>query len=295
MPRIPHLQELTMKLFRFESLSGPHLGVEIEGARFDLTATAPHFRNLATWLALADPVAAVQDALEASRRFPIEPDLAILPPIDQQEVWASGVTYLRSKVARMDESRQSADIYDRVYEAERPELFFKSMPSRVAGPLMPIRIRRDSTWNVPEPELVLVISSRGSVVGTTIGNDMSSRSIEGDNPLYLPQAKIYEGSCAIGPSIDLMESPASGRTIQLTIERDARVAFNGEISTSKMRRSPAELARWLFMELQFPAGVFLFTGTGIVPPNDFTLKEGDIVKISIEGIGTLENRVAKNS
>jgi 2-dehydro-3-deoxy-D-arabinonate dehydratase len=284
-----------MKIFRFESLSGPHIGLEIEGQRFDLSATSPNFRNMASWLGLTNPVAAVQETVETSRRFPVEASVSILPPIDHQEVWASGVTYLRSKVARMDESRQSADIYDRVYEAERPELFFKAMPSRVAGHLMPIRIRRDSTWNVPEPELVLVLSSRGDIVGSTIGNDMSSRSIEGDNPLYLPQAKIYDGSCAIGPSIDLMESPASGRTIQLTVERGAKVAFNGEISTSKMRRSPAELARWLFLELGFPAGVFLFTGTGIVPPNDFTLKEGDIVKISIEGIGTLENRVAKNS
>jgi 2-dehydro-3-deoxy-D-arabinonate dehydratase len=195
----------------------------------------------------------------------------------------------------MDESRQSADIYDRVYEAERPELFFKAMPSRVAGHLMPIRIRRDSTWNVPEPEFVLVLSSRGDIVGSTIGNDMSSRSIEGDNPLYLPQAKIYEGSCAIGPAIDLTHDPADGRIIHLTIERSGKIAFSGEISTSRMRRNPAELARWLFMELRFPAGAFLFTGTGIVPPNDFTLKEGDIVKISIEGIGTLENRVAENA
>jgi 2-dehydro-3-deoxy-D-arabinonate dehydratase len=232
--------------------------------------------------------------VEACRRFPIHPDAPILPPLDHQEVWASGVTYLRSKIARMDESRQSADIYDRVYEAERPELFFKAVPSRVAGHLGPIRIRRDSTWNVPEPELVLVISSRGEVVGTTIGNDMSSRSIEGDNPLYLPQAKIYEGSCAMGPSIDLMPEPANGRSIQLTIEREGKVAFNGEISTSRMRRNASELARWLFKELHFPAGVFLFTGTGIVPPNNFSLKEGDIVKISIEGIGTLENHVAEN-
>ena len=284
-----------MKIFRFETPNGPHIGLEIEEQRFDLTASSPQFHDMASWLALSEPVPAVQDAVESSRRFPVEANVTVLPPIDRQEVWASGVTYLRSKVARMDESRQSADIYDRIYEAERPELFFKAMPARVAGHRMPIRIRRDSTWNVPEPELVLVLSSSGDIVGSTIGNDMSSRSIEGDNPLYLPQAKIYEGSCAIGPAIDLTESPANGRTIQLTIERDGKIAFDGEISTSKMRRRPAELARWLFMELRFPAGAFLFTGTGIVPPNDFTLKEGDIVKISIEGIGTLENHVAKNA
>jgi 2-dehydro-3-deoxy-D-arabinonate dehydratase len=283
-----------MKLFRFESSRGPHVGIDIEGSRFDLTSTSSAFHDIAAWLAVADPIRSVLDSVEACRSFPIDPAATILPPLDHQEVWASGVTYLRSKVARMDESRQSAYIYDRVYEAERPELFFKAVPSRVSGHLMPIRIRRDSTWNVPEPELVLVISSRGEVVGTTIGNDMSSRSIEGDNPLYLPQAKIYEGSCALGPAIDLTPDPANGRAIQLNIERDGAVVFNGEISTSRMRRTPSELARWLFTELRFPAGVFLFTGTGIVPPNNFSLKERDIVKISIEGIGTLENQVAEN-
>jgi len=284
-----------MKIFRFNSDSGPRIGLETEEGRFELTSTSPVFHDLSTWLASHNPLAAVHDAAEACRRFPVSPNSELLPPIDRQEVWASGVTYLRSKIARMDESRQSADIYDRVYEAERPELFFKAVPSRVAGHRAPIRIRRDSTWNVPEPELVLVISSRGEVVGTTIGNDMSSRSIEGDNPLYLPQAKIYEGSCAIGPSIDLTQEPANGRTIELTIEREGKVAFSGEISTSRMRRNASELARWLLLELHFPAGVFLFTGTGIVPPNNFSLKERDVVKISIEGIGTLENHVAENT
>ena len=214
-----------MYLFRFWNPNGPHLGLDVHGARFDLTATASEFRDLATWLAQHDPVAAVRSGLEACRRFPIANDVAMLPPIDGQEVWASGVTYLRSKVARMDESRNSADIYDQVYGAERPELFFKSAPSRVAGHGMPIR-SLDSTWNVPEPELVLVLSSRGDIVGTTIGNDMSSRSIEGENPLYLPQAKIYDGSCAIGPVIELNEGDVVTITIEGIGTLENTVAYN---------------------------------------------------------------------
>jgi 2-dehydro-3-deoxy-D-arabinonate dehydratase len=284
-----------MQIFRFNSPNGPHLGIDIDGARFDLSATAPQFRDIATWLAQRSPVAAVRNSLESCRRFPIAGDVALLPPIDAQEVWASGVTYLRSKVARMDESKKSADIYDRVYDAERPELFFKAAASRVAGHGMPIRIRRDSTWNVPEPELVLVLSSIGDIVGTTIGNDMSSRSIEGENPLYLPQAKIYDGSCALGPAIDLHEGEPRARRILITIGRGGKPVFNGEISTSQMKRKAVDLTQWLFRELQFPAGAFLFTGTGIVPPNDFTLNEGDVVTITIEGIGTLENTVAYNT
>ena len=284
-----------MHIFRFNSSQGPHIGVEVDAKSFDLTATSPEFRDMATWLAQPEPVAVVRQTMEASRRFPVPGNVQLLPPIDAQEVWASGVTYLRSKVARMDESRKSADIYDQVYDAERPELFFKSMPSRVAGHEMPIRIRRDSTWNVPEPELVLVVSSRGEIVGVTAGNDMSSRSIEGDNPLYLPQAKIYEGSCAVGPVIDLIEGGHRARTIHMTIRRNTTTVFTGEISTAQMRRKPEDLAQWLFRELRFPAGVFLFTGTGIVPPNDFTLSAGDIVRITIDGIGALENTVANNS
>jgi 2-dehydro-3-deoxy-D-arabinonate dehydratase len=284
-----------MHIFRFNSSDSTHLGVEIDGSRFDLTKAAPAFHNLAAWLALPKPAAAVRDALEACRRFPVAANAPLLAPIDFQEVWASGVTYLRSKAARMDESRNNADVYDRVYDAERPELFFKSMPSRVVGHGMPIRIRRDSTWSVPEPEMVLVLSSRGEIVGVTVGNDMSSRSIEGDNPLYLPQAKIYEGSCAIGPSIALIEDTPGARRIQIAIDRNGAAVFTGDISTSQMRRRPEDLARWLFRELAFPGGAFLFTGTGIVPPNDFTLHAGDIVRITIEGIGTLENTVAENA
>jgi 2-dehydro-3-deoxy-D-arabinonate dehydratase len=283
-----------MHIFRFQSSSGPHIGVEIDGARFDLSATAPEFQNIGTWLALLRPVAAVRDAMDACRQFPVAQNSPILPPVDLQEVWASGVTYQRSKIARMDESRKSANIYDQVYDAERPELFFKATPSRVVGHGMPIRIRRDSTWNVPEPELVLVLSSRGEIVGTTIGNDMSSRSIEGDNPLYLPQAKIYDGACAVGPVIDIREGETTSRSIGITIDRGGVTVFSGEISTSQMRRKPEDLSHWLFRELQFPAGVFLFTGTGIVPPNNFTLCAGDVVAITIEGIGTLRNTVEQS-
>jgi 2-dehydro-3-deoxy-D-arabinonate dehydratase len=284
-----------MHIFRFNTTNGVHLGVDIDRARFDLTAAAPEFRDMATWLAHRNPVAAIHSRLDAIRRFPIAGDVTVLPPIDSQEVWASGVTYLRSKVARMDESLKSADIYDQVYAAERPELFFKATPSRVAGHGMPIRIRRDSSWNVPEPELVLVLSSSGKIVGTTIGNDMSSRSIEGENPLYLPQAKIYEGSCAIGPVIDLNEDEPVPRRIHIAIGRGGKSVFDGEISTTQMKRRAVDLAQWLFRELQFPAGAFLFTGTGIVPPNYFTLNEGDVITISIEGIGILENTVAYNT
>jgi 2-dehydro-3-deoxy-D-arabinonate dehydratase len=178
-----------------------------------------------------------------------------------------------------------------VYDAERPELFFKSTPRRVAGPNQPIRIRRDSTWDVPEPELVLVLSSRGAIVGYTIGNDVSSRSIEGENPLYLPQAKVFDGSCALGPVIALNNGEQSARAIGMTIARGGVTVFHGETSTAQMRRLPQELTDYLFRELTFQEGVFLLTGTGVVPPDDFTLHSGDVVSISIEGIGTLENTV----
>ncbi|HLQ77610.1 MAG TPA: fumarylacetoacetate hydrolase family protein, partial [Terriglobia bacterium] len=242
-----------MHVFRFISNQGAHLGVQFDRRRYDLTATAPEFRNMAAWLGQTDPIRCVHNALATARRFPLPGHFILLPPIDNQEVWASGVTYLRSKTARMEESKESADIYDRVYDAERPELFFKASPSRVRGPGMPIRIRRDSTWNVPEPELVLVMSSHGEIIGATAGNDVSSRSIEGDNPLYLPQAKIYEGSCAVGPMIELNDGENRDRTIQLSIMRGGAVAFSGDISTSQMRRRPEELANWLFRELSFPS------------------------------------------
>lgn len=219
----------------------------------------------------------------------------ILAPIGDQEVWAAGVTYFRSRTARMEESKDGGGgaFYDRVYDADRPELFFKSTAKRVVGPKQPVRIRKDSLWNVPEPELALLISASGQITGYTIGNDMSSRDIEGENPLYLPQAKVYDGACALGPAILVTNDPLSPDTaIQLRIERGGAVAFSGETSLAQMKRTLPELAGFLFRELSFEHGCFLLTGTGIVPHDEFTLQSGDTVHISIGGIGTLTNNVA---
>jgi 2-dehydro-3-deoxy-D-arabinonate dehydratase len=209
-------------------------------------------------------------------------------------VWAAGVTYLRSRDARMDESKESggSDFYQKVYTADRPELFFKATARRVSGPGENVYIRRDSTWNVPEPELTLFINSAGSIQGYTVGNDMSSRSIEGENPLYLPQAKTYERSAALGPCIYVPAVPIDmGTTISLLIRRENNDVFASKVSLKQMKRELAELAGWLFKELKFPDGCFLMTGTGIIPPDDFTLKEDDVVSISIDNIGTLTNTV----
>lgn len=215
-------------------------------------------------------------------------------PIGTQEVWAAGVTYYRSRDARMDEARASggATFYDRVYEADRPELFFKATPQRVVGPGGTVRVRRDSSWSVPEPELVLVIDAAGAVVGYTIGNDMSARDIEGENPLYLPQAKVYDGSCAIGPGVLFTEDPLPATTaIGLVIVRKGAIAFEGDTTVGQIKRGFDELAGWLTRESSFPVGCYLFTGTGIVPPDEFTLASGDEISIAIDGIGTLTNRV----
>lgn len=218
----------------------------------------------------------------------------LLPPIGSQEVWAAGVTYLRSRDARMEESKESggATFYDKVYEAERPELFFKSLPHRVAGHTEDVYIRKDSTWNVPEPELTLYINSEGIIQAYTIGNDMSSRSIEGENPLYLPQAKTYERSAALGPCLYITEKPIDpGTTISMNIFRNDQSVFEGAIKISMMKRSLPELAEFLFREMDFIPGCFLMTGTCLVPDNDFTLLEKDIVNVSIDEIGTLSNRI----
>lgn len=216
-------------------------------------------------------------------------------PIQSQEVWASGVTYLRSKVGRQEESKNAggSDFYARVYEAERPELFFKATPARVAIPGGKVRIRKDSTWDVPEPELTLVITSSGKIVGYTIGNDMSSRSIEGENPLYLPQAKTYDGCAALGPCIFVTDKPLpESTTIQLEIFRENKKVFTGSISIDQIKRSFTELVGFLYRETSFPNGSFLMTGTGIVPGSDFTLNSNDRISITIEPIGTLINIVA---
>jgi 2-dehydro-3-deoxy-D-arabinonate dehydratase len=214
-------------------------------------------------------------------------------PVDQQEVWAAGVTYLRSKTARMEESNFSATAYDRVYEAERPELFFKALPHKVAAPGEAVGIRQDARWSVPEPELALVLNSRGRVAGYTIGNDMSSRDIEGENLLYLPQAKIYERSCALGPWIHLgsAETEARSWAIRLEILREGKKAFKGETSVAQIKRNFQDLADFLFRCQTFPYGAVLLTGTGVVPPDDFTLQAKDVVEIGISGIGLLRNPV----
>jgi 2-dehydro-3-deoxy-D-arabinonate dehydratase len=218
----------------------------------------------------------------------------ILAPIQNQEIWASGVTYMRSREARMEESQESggADFYAKVYEAERPELFFKSTAARCVGTGEKVRIRKDSAWNVPEPELTLFMTSSGKIVGYTIGNDMSSRDIEGENPLYLPQAKSYDKAAAIGPCLYIPKDVINPDTqISIEIIRNENLMFSGDISINRIKRKLADLASYLFREMSFPNGAFLMTGTGIVPDNDFTLLSGDVVNITIEGIGTLSNEV----
>ena len=218
-----------------------------------------------------------------------------IAPIKNQEIWASGVTYMRSKEARMEESKDAGGgtFYDKVYDADRPELFFKATPNRTVGNLGTVRIRADSTWDVPEPELTLFITSEGSIEGYSIGNDMSSRSIEGENPLYLPQAKTYDGCAGLGPCIFVPEGEiASDTIINLQIRRDGQVEFEGEIPISNMKRKHQELVDFLFRECSFPNGVFLMTGTGIIPPDEFSLRSKDEIRISIDSIGTLINYVA---
>ncbi|UTA70400.1 MULTISPECIES: fumarylacetoacetate hydrolase family protein [Emticicia] len=242
------------------------------------------FFELLREIQLLEPVSEYQSLIENG----------LQPPIQSQEVWASGVTYLRSRDARMEESKNSGgdNFYDRVYDAERPELFFKSAPGRVVGSGQKVRIRRDSKWNVPEPELTLFINSKGQISGYTVGNDMSSRDIEGENPLYLPQAKSYDKSAAIGPCITILDEPISSDTqIKLEIFRFGIPYFTDSVAISRMKRNHTELAEFLFREMSFPSGCFLMTGTGIVPPDDFTLEVDDEIRITIEGIGTLINTV----
>lgn len=219
---------------------------------------------------------------------------AILAPVGHQEIWAAGVTYYRSRTARMEESKDAGggSFYDRVYAAERPELFFKATGRRVVDPGKPVHIRSDAKWSVPEPELTLVINPAGAIIGCTIGNDMSSRDIEGENPLYLPQAKVYNGSCALGPCILLTSEPSRDTGIRLDILRSGKQAFSAATSLKELKRDPKELVSFLYRDNSFPQGAFLMTGTGIVPGDDFTLQHRDVIRISIDGIGILENPVA---
>jgi 2-dehydro-3-deoxy-D-arabinonate dehydratase len=222
------------------------------------------------------------------------PPQDVLPPIGSQEVWAAGVTYYRSRDARMEESKGAGggDFYDRVYQATRPELFFKATPHRVVGPDAKVAIRDDAAWSVPEPELTLFVTPGGKIAGYTIGNDMSSRDIEGENPLYLPQAKVYDRSCALGPCLLIKDEPLSAATeIVLEIRRGGVSAFSGATTLKEMKRRPEELAEYLYRNNSFPYGCFLLTGTGIVPPDSFTLSPGDEIRITIPPIGTLANVV----
>ena len=284
-----------MKLCRF-TVGGSadiHVGfLTSDDSVLDLTAAGiDHMTGLLERADLADELA--RFARAPLPRHPLE-GVRLLTPVESQEVWAAGVTYLRSKHARMEESDFSADAYDRVYDAARPEIFFKSLPEKVVSPGGVVGIRRDARWNVPEPELALVISSTGAIVGFTIGNDMSSRDIEGENVLYLPQAKIYTGSCAVGPWVVIGPAEHDVRlwTIQLEIRRAGELVFEGETRAGQIKRSFGELVDYLFRSQTFPHGAVLLTGAGVVPPDSFTLAAGDVVRITITGIGALENVVA---
>ncbi|MFP6670440.1 MAG: fumarylacetoacetate hydrolase family protein [Pirellulaceae bacterium] len=257
-------------------------------------------------LDLAGDVASLQDILESENPAATAESLrtdgslaadsvTLLAPIDQQEVWAAGVTYKRSQTARMEESETSASCYDRVYASPRPELFLKATPHRVSGPGQPLRIRQDATWNVPEPEITCVVNSRLELVGFTVGNDMSSRDIEGENPLYLPQAKVYRQCAGLGPCVTLAaDMPAREETtIRLEIQRAGESVFQGETNVDQMARTFESLIEYLGRDQEFPHGVFLMTGTGVVPDSDFTLKPDDVVHITIDGIGTLTNPIVQ--
>jgi 2-dehydro-3-deoxy-D-arabinonate dehydratase len=269
------------------------VGVVREGRAYFLRRGGTDGPNtLSDFLYAADPAELVRSRCADDTGVPLD-RVQLLPPVDQQEVWAAGVTYKRSREARERESAGAARFYDLVYNAARPELFLKATPRRVVGPGAAVRIRRDSRWNVPEPELALVVSPQMKIVGYTIGNDMSSRDIEGENPLYLPQAKVYDGSCSLGPVVTLAATmpPPEHVTIRLTITRGGAVVFEGSTSLSAMKRSFEDLVSWLGRENSFPDGVILLTGTGIVPPDHFTLERGDDIAIDITNIGTLRNWV----
>ena len=281
-----------MKICRFKSKSDDiRIGLVTDDAVLDLTPAG--ITSLTPLLESDDPVAQLQRVAQGSLPRLALGDVRLCAPVERQEVWAAGVTYLRSKTARMEESDFSATAYDRVYAAPRPEIFFKSIAEKVVPTGEPVGIRKDATWNVPEPELALVFNSKGRIVGHTIGNDMSSRDIEGENLLYLPQAKTYHRSCSLGPCIQLGASEASAREwkIRIAILREGKPVFTGETSVSQLKRSFAELTDYLFRSQTYPHGVVLLTGTGVVPPDGFTLQEKDVVEIEIPGLGILRNPV----
>lgn len=287
-----------MLLARIRLADGAHrLGI-VEKSTVRLIEFIPDDRcqTLADILHAADPRGLAARLADRTSETVEMTTVTFLAPIDQQEVWAAGVTYKRSQVARMQESESAASHYDKVYTAPRPEIFFKATPNRVAGPGQPLRVRSDSRWSVPEPELALVINPQLQLVGFTVGNDMSARDIEGENPLYLPQAKLYNQCCGLGPCILLPEEPLprAATKISLTIHRGGAAVFTGETNVDQMKRQFEELIDWLGRENELATGAFLLTGTGIVPPDDFTLEDGDSVSIEITGIGTLTNPIVKS-
>ena len=281
-----------MRLIKYatESDSTPWVGL-LDGDRVAPLARGP--RALSEILHAGNVLDAIGERLRTAAAPLDLATVLVQAPIDAQEVWGAGVTYERSKVARQEESEQGGSFYDLVYRAARPELFFKATPSRVVGPNRPIRVRSDTRWCVPEPELALVVSPKLELVGFTIGNDVSARDIEGENPLYLPQAKVYDGCCALGPAITLTSAmpPVSEIQISLAIDRGNTTAWQGSTSAGRMVRTFRELIDWLGRDNHFPEGLILLTGTGIVPPDDFSLQQGDMVRITISAIGTLVNPV----
>jgi 2-dehydro-3-deoxy-D-arabinonate dehydratase len=271
--------------------SVPRIGAVAGDRVIDLASAG--IGSLAAVLDADDPAAAVRAARRRARGDVALADVQLLPPVERQEVWAAGVTYLRSKTARMEESDFSATAYDRVYDAVRPEIFFKAVGEKAVGPGDAVGIRSDARWSVPEPELALVMNSRGRLVGCTIGNDMSSRDIEGENLLYLPQAKVYDRSCSLGPWIALVPDEAAirGWRVSIAIMRGGRQVFSGETGIDQIKRTFADLVGHLWRSQSFPHGAILLTGTGVVPDESFTLQAGDQVAIEISGIGRLENTV----
>ena len=278
---------------RQETTQAPSLGLIRDDEVVDVAANGGPVSLSAALTLTVSELRTQLDAIPMATGMPLG-NVHLVAPVGLQEVWAAGVTYLRSRDARMEESTQK-DVYDLVYDAPRPEIFLKATPSRVKGPGETVAIRGDSTWDVPEPELALVLTSAGEIAGYTIGNDVSSRSIEGENPLYLPQAKIYSASAALGPVIvPAWEWDEIGdRAIRLVIRRGGEILFDGSSSTGQISRPFSELVTYLFRHNEFPHGAILMTGTGVIPPNEFTLEDGDDVEISIDGIGTLRNPVVR--
>ena len=282
-----------MRLCRFQNAEGHvRIGLTYDGTTL-LDLAVAGVEKMETVLESDNPQATINRLTSQTQtRYSVR-SVKLLSPVEHQEVWAAGVTYLRSKTARMEESKNSSNAYDQVYDASRPELFFKSLPEKVVGPGGEVGIRKDAFWNVPEPELALVTNSKGRIVGYTIGNDMSSRDIEGENLLYLPQAKVYDRSCAVGPWVVIgsTENEVRAWTVQIRVQRANKVVFQGDTSISQIKRAFTELAGYLYRSQSFPHGAVLLTGTGVVPPDDFSLQVADNVQITISGIGTLDNTV----